>query len=305
VAEASAAMFSGKIRGLEIARELGHPVGEIPPDWFRTAEILRSRPGDVTHETVPELNTIFPVLHCSQEIPCNPCTSVCPQGNIFIAEDDIREVPDYIAAQLQKECTGCEKCVNICPGLAITLVDMRKGDGYATVSIPYEFGRGSINRGDVVTVVDTAGVVLGNVEVSQARLGKTTDRTILVKVQAPHEIARRIAGIQVQDQTATGGLEHFVERLTDDLIVCRCERVTLGEIKAVIQSGVRDLNEIKALTRAGMGARGSQTCNSLIKRAFRELGVPAEAITDNVGRPLFVEVPFGVLAGVEDDYSDL
>jgi sarcosine oxidase, subunit alpha len=301
VAEASAAMFSGKIRGLEMAQVLGVAVGEIPPDWFRTAALLKSRPGKVTAETVPETDTIFPVLHCSQEIPCNPCTSACPQGSIFIPEDDIREVPGYIAAQLQKECTGCEKCVNICPGLAITLVDLRQGDGDATVSIPYEFGRGSIHKGEVVTVVDTAGAVLGNVEVTQARLGKVTDRTLLVKVRAPVEIARRIAGIQVQDQSVSGGLEHYVERLTDDLIVCRCERVTLGEIRAVIESGVRDLNAIKALTRAGMGACGSKTCQSLIKRVFRELGVAPEDVTDNVARPLFVEVPFGVLAGADHD----
>jgi NAD(P)H-nitrite reductase large subunit len=89
-----------------------------------------------------------------------------------------------------------------------------------------------------------------------------------------------------------------VDRLTDDMIVCRCERVTLAEIKAVIQSGVRDMNEIKALTRAGMGACGSKTCSDLIKRAFRELGVPPDEITENVQRPLFVEVPFGILAGV-------
>jgi NAD(P)H-nitrite reductase large subunit len=152
-----------------------------------------------------------------------------------------------------------------------------------------------------VTVVDTAGQPLGNVEVTQARLGKATDRTILVKVRAPVEFARRIAGIQVQDKAVSGGLEHYVERLTDDLIVCRCERVTLGEIRAVIESGVRDINAIKALTRAGMGACGSKTCNSLIKRAFRELGVPLEDVTDNTARPLFVEVPFGVLAGVDHD----
>ena len=45
IAEASAAMFSGKIKGLEIAHALGHNVGEIPPDWYRTAEILKSKPG--------------------------------------------------------------------------------------------------------------------------------------------------------------------------------------------------------------------------------------------------------------------
>ena len=301
IAEASAAMFSGKIRGLEIARALGHDVGEIPPHWFRTAEILKSRPGATTHETVPDHGRVFPVLHCSQEIPCNPCTSVCPQGAIFIDEDDIRHVPDYIAAQLGVECIACEKCVNICPGLAITLVDWRRDEDFALVTIPYEFERGSIHTGDVVTVTDTAGEVLGNVEVVRTRAGKATDRTIMVKVRVPREIATRVAGIRVQEEGVSEPLDHYVERLTDDMIVCRCERVSLAEIKAVIRAGVRDMNEIKAITRAGMGACGGKTCGELIKRAFRELGVPLDEVTENVRRPLFVEVPLGVFAGAAAD----
>jgi sarcosine oxidase subunit alpha len=300
VAEASAAMFSGKIRGLEVARALGCKMVEIPPEWSHTAEILKSRPGEITQETVPENGGVFPVLHCSQEIPCNPCTSICPQGAIYIDENDIRQVPDYIAAQLGTECLGCEKCVTICPGLAITLVDMRQQADYALVTIPYEFERGSLHKGDVVTVVDTSGGVLGNVEVVRTRAGKATDRTILVKVQAPVGIAKRIAGIQIQEEWVSQPLDHYVERLADDDIVCRCERVTLGEIRSVIAAGVRDINEIKALTRAGMGACGSKTCSSLIKQAFRELGVPMDEVTEHVARPLFIEVPMGVLAGVDD-----
>ncbi|MCJ7432017.1 MAG: hypothetical protein MUO77_00875, partial [Anaerolineales bacterium] len=64
--------------------------------------------------------------------------------------------------------------------------------------------------------------------------------------------------------------------------------------------GVHDMNEIKAITRAGMGACGGKTCSSLIKRAFRELSVPMAEVTENVVRPLFVEIPLGILAGMED-----
>lgn len=302
VAEASAAMFSGKIRGLEIARALGYDVPEIPADWFRTSEILRSRPGAITHETIPDDDeAVYPVIHCSQEIPCNPCTSVCSQGAIFIDEHDIRHVPDYIAKQIGKECIACEKCVTICPGLAITLVDMRKqSDETALVTIPYEFGRESLHAGDLVTVTDTGGNALGQVEVVRTRIAKTTDRTMLVKVRASQAIAQKIAGIEVQNREIAAPLEAWVERLTDDLIVCRCERVSLADIKAIIQGGVRDMNEIKAIARAGMGACGGKTCGSLIKRAFRELGVPMAEVTDGTVRPLFVEVPLGVLAGVKE-----
>ncbi len=300
VAEASAAMYSGKIRGLEIARALGRETGEVPMHWRRTADILKSKPGQILEETVPVDEIVYPVLHCSQEIPCNPCTSVCTQGSIFIDEKDIRQVPDYIAKQLGETCIACEKCVTICPGLAITLVDMRKANGDAFVTIPFEFGREAIHQGDTVTVTDTKGNILGDVEVIRVRSGKATDRTVLVKVRAPRLIANRIAGIQVQELKVGEPLDYYIERLTDDLIVCRCERVSLAEIKAVIQSGVRDMNEIKALTRAGMGACGSKTCSSLIKRAFQELGISSEEITPNVSRPLFIEVPLGLLSRARD-----
>jgi sarcosine oxidase, subunit alpha len=273
----------------------------VPPEWFRTAQILKSKPGQVLGETVPDEDEVYPVLHCSQEIPCNPCTSVCSQGAIFIDEQDIRNVPDYIARKLGTTCIACEKCVTVCPGLAITLVDLRKANGSALVTIPYEFGREAIHTGDLVTVTDTNGQVLGDVEVVRVRSGKTTDRTVLVKVRAPREIANLIAGIQVQELQVGEPLDQYVERLTDDMIVCRCERVSLAEIKSVIQSGVRDMNEIKALTRAGMGACGSKTCSSLIERAFKELGVSPDQITPNVSRPLFIEVPLGILARSQDN----
>jgi len=300
IAEASAAMFSGKIVGLKVGRALGYEVGEVPPDWIRTGEILKSKPGETQDEQLPAEadGQIIPVFHCSQEIPCNPCTSVCPQGNIYIDPDDIRKVPQYISERTGKECIGCEKCVTVCPGLAVTLVDYRKA-GDPIVTLAFEFGKEALRKGDVVTVLDTAGNVLGNVRVVQTRIARATDRTMVVKVQAPREVARQIAGILVQQAEVSAPMEQYVERLTDDMIVCRCERVTLGEIKEIIQAGSRDINEIKALTRAGMGACGGKTCQPLILRAFREAGVPAEEVELNVARPLFVEVPLGVFAGLE------
>ncbi|MCX6101464.1 MAG: hypothetical protein NTV92_08650 [Candidatus Bipolaricaulota bacterium] len=58
---------------------------------------------------------------------------------------------------------------------------------------------------------------------------------------------------------------------------------------------------IKTVTRAGMGACGGKTCAVLIARLFREESVPGAEVTENVRRPLFVEVPFGAFAGVEEE----
>ncbi|MBN1977773.1 MAG: FAD-dependent oxidoreductase [Anaerolineae bacterium] len=299
IAEASAAMFTGRIRGLEIARTLGRDVGEVPPEWHRTAELLKSRPGAVVTEDIPKAEAgVFPVFHCSQEIPCNPCESICPLGGIITEGDDILGLPEYVGG----DCSGCARCVAVCPGLAVTLVDYRQDAGHPLVTVPCEFSAEVVGEGDVVTALGTEGAVLGGVEVVKVRAPRFADRALLVQVRAPREIAKQIAGIRSSsaaetladaESTEISGVSSAVED-----IVCRCERVTAGEIRALIRSGVRDMNTIKAVTRAGMGACGGKTCTNLIKRLFREEGVALEEITDNTQRPLFVEVELGAFAGV-------
>jgi sarcosine oxidase subunit alpha len=300
IAEASAAIFSGKIRGLEVARALGHDVGEISPDWYRTADILKSRPGATVHERTPSPETgVFPVIHCNQEIPCDPCTGVCPNGLIEMDETDIRRLPSFAAGKGGKGCTGCERCVAICPGLAITLVDYRKDPEFPTVAIPFEFPKDVLKPGDRVIVEDTEGSPLGQVEVGAVKAIKANDRTVIVKVRAPRAYAKKIAGVRVQPPETGEPLGRYVERTADDTIICRCERVTAGEIRKLIRAGLRDINEIKALTRMSMGPCGAKTCTPLVHRLFREEGVSDAEVVDQPKRPLFVEVPLGIFAGLE------
>lgn len=299
IAEASSAVFAGKIRGLEAARALGHFNGEIPIEWHRSMEILKSKPG----ATVPDRSEegkeegIFPVFHCVQEIPCDPCASACSEQAIYVDPADIRRLPIFIAEALGRECIGCERCVTICPGQAITLVDYRKDPEHPVVTIPYELAREDIKVGGAVTVLDIDGAVLGNVEVTAIHAGKVHDRTVAVKVRAPRSIARKIAGIRAREEPFVTPIAPWVERLEDDAIVCRCERVTASALRALIHRGYRDMSEIKAVTRAGMGACGGATCSSLIRRLFWEEGVAEAEISSPARRPLFMETPLGAFAG--------
>jgi sarcosine oxidase, subunit alpha len=307
IAEASAAIFSGKIRGLEVARALGLGVGEISPDWYMTAEVLKSKPGLTLEEEIPsDWSGVRPVLHCVQEIPCDPCTAVCPRELIAIDPSDIRKLPAFSEGAPGRGCTGCEKCVAVCPGLAITLVDGRKDPELPTVVIPYEFLTERIREGDRVVVQDTSGGRLGEVEVVGVKALKANDRTVLVKIRAPRAYAAKIAGIRVQPEAESEPLERWIERTADDTIICRCERVTAGEIRKLIRAGARDISQIKALTRTSMGSCGAKTCTPLLHRLFREEGVLEAGITDQPKRPLFMEVPLGVFAGVasEEEIDD-
>ncbi len=52
----------------------------------------------------------------------------------------------------------------------------------------------------------------------------------------------------------------------NDLIICRCEEITKGEILEALEGGHRDLNDIKRVTRAGMGLCQGKTCKRLVSR---------------------------------------
>ncbi len=295
IAEASSAMFSGRIAGLTIARELGLEDEPVPDEWRRKAEILRSRPGpdeEPDYSVYPETG-VTPIIHCTQQIPCNPCASVCKQGAIAIPGDGFLERPVITG----EECIGCNRCLYICPGLAITLVDYREDPDNPIVSLPYEVYNHPYQVGDKVVLTDYQGRPLAEAEIIKTSLTKASRKTQLVKVKVPKQIAKRAAGFTIQPAELTEPKDEIVAgEMPDEAVVCRCERVTAGEIRALIRAGVRDFNQLKAVSRASMGACGYKTCESLILQLFRSEGVPLDEVTLNTVRPVFVEAPLGVFA---------
>ncbi|MFH1930692.1 MAG: FAD-dependent oxidoreductase, partial [Pseudomonadota bacterium] len=287
IAEASSAMFNGKIAGLEIARVLGKEDKPVPKEWYEKAALLKSPPGPITtppEDSSPETG-ITPVTHCHQQIPCNPCVSVCKQEVIHIPGDSLLEKPEIA----NNECIGCNKCLFVCPGLAISLVDYREDPDNPVVSLAYEVYNYEYKEGDSVILADYEGNLLGEAIVIDAVISKKSRKTQIIKVRVPNDIAKRVAGFRVQkEEDVMPTHKVLVDRVPDDAIVCFCERVTAGEIRKLIRLGIRDLNQMKAITRAGMGACGSKTCENLILQMFKEEGAPLEEVTLNTMRPVFV-----------------
>ena len=84
----------------------------------------------------------------------------------------------------------------------------------------------------------------------------------------------------------------------DNIIICRCEEVTLGEIKQAIREGARDVTGIKRRTRAGMGLCQGRTCEKLIQQIIKEeLGKKVEEIGTSTFRPPVRPVTFSTLGG--------
>jgi sarcosine oxidase, subunit alpha len=165
-------------------------------------------------------------------------------------------------------------------------VDYREDEEYPTVSIPFEFFPEMASEGTVMTLTDRLGKIVGKYPVKT--ILRRGNKTYLVKFQVPDKISRIVAGIRIQEGMSILSFfgccfkheydDSFLtvlsfifsdagfaapeivadkEILTDDAIVCRCERVTAGEIRRAIRSGIRDFNELKHVTRAGMGACGT------------------------------------------------
>ena len=309
IAEASSAMFNGKITGLKIVQHFKPDTKDIPQSWYKKAEVLQSPPGPVITEPVKieHINTepvdkiktsennsgVFPVIHCKQEIPCNPCSTVCPENSIKMLGDPITGLPNFDGS-----CKGCLKCLTICPGLAITLVDYRKIKENPVVSIPYEISNIEIKKNDTIALMDIDGNPLGISNVLGARATKYSDRTWIIRVKVPEEIAQKVVGFTIQDKKSSRQITETIplDHIQDDEIVCLCERVTAGQIKYLVQQGMTDMNQIKAVSRAGMGPCGYKTCENLMKQIFNAEKIAQKDIVNNIRRPLFVEVPLGKFA---------
>lgn len=80
-------------------------------------------------------------------------------------------------------------------------------------------------------------------------------------------------------QEALKNIGPYVEEADDDLLVCRCEEVTKGEIRRVIHSGLLTIEELRRFLRCGMGLCQGQTCGGLTRRLVaKELHVPVTDI---------------------------
>ena len=83
----------------------------------------------------------------------------------------------------------------------------------------------------------------------------------------------------------------------DDMIVCRCEEVTVADIKNAIKEGARDIVGVKRRTRAGMGLCQGRTCEKLVSQIITsELGISPKDAGTSSARPPVRPVTFGELA---------
>ena len=87
--------------------------------------------------------------------------------------------------------------------------------------------------------------------------------------------------------------------IADDVLVCRCEEITAGQIRRAVAEGHTDTNQVKFLTRCGMGPCQGRQCNdSVAYLVAAATGQAVEAVGGYRVRPPVKPLPLGALAGL-------
>jgi len=87
----------------------------------------------------------------------------------------------------------------------------------------------------------------------------------------------------------------------DDVIACRCEEVTVAQIRRAARLGAQGPNQAKAFTRCGMGPCQGRICGPTVSAVMADtLGRPIEDIGAYRPRAPYKPITLGALAGVEE-----
>lgn len=112
---------------------------------------------------------------------------------------------------------------------------------------------------------------IGGADVAELS-GRRAALSVLEDLGRPDHIRqRRIEAALVKHARFRAGIEaaypfpqHLIAGIDDALMVCRCEGVSAGEIKANhVKTGAPEMNRLKAFTRVGMGRCQGRVCGAV------------------------------------------
>jgi NADPH-dependent 2,4-dienoyl-CoA reductase/sulfur reductase-like enzyme len=87
-----------------------------------------------------------------------------------------------------------------------------------------------------------------------------------------------------------------------DTVICRCEQVTLGQVREAISYGAQSVSDVKNLARTGMGNCQGRTCGSIVAQILAaETGRAVEDVQYLTVRPPVHPLPLGVIEEYEQE----
>ena len=94
----------------------------------------------------------------------------------------------------------------------------------------------------------------------------------------------------------------YIPAPDDDMLICRCEEITKGEIRRAVHEGMWTLTEIRRYLRTGMGLCQGQTCAKLVKGIVaRELGLPQSELEPATSRAPMRPTEMRIMANDAED----
>jgi bacterioferritin-associated ferredoxin len=152
-----------------------------------------------------------------------------------------------------------------------------------------------------MTGVDGAGAAMleGHLAglAAAAKLGHVDAATLraeIARAAGPRHRARRFGTMLNTLFAPRPGLDALT---TDEALICRCEEVTAGQVRAKIQAGASELDALKTWTRIGQGPCQGRTCGPLLARLLaRETGRPVADAGSLHVRPPLKPIPLGSIA---------
>jgi Fe-S-cluster-containing hydrogenase component 2 len=134
-----------------------------------------------------------PIIECIEQIPCNPCETVCNRNLIKVGKP-ITNCPRLIDPDC--ECTGCAQCIIICPGLAVFIVDKTFSEKEASISLPYE-ELPLPEEGENIIGVNRAGKAVCKGRVHKVLSSKKFSNTNVVTIVIPKDFADNVRHFRV------------------------------------------------------------------------------------------------------------
>ena len=84
--------------------------------------------------------------------------------------------------------------------------------------------------------------------------------------------------------------------MDENTIICRCSDVTLADVRRLIAQGYTSMDEIKRITRLGMGPCQGKTCSQLLIRELAAAGTAPTEQKPQTTRPPAVGVRMELIA---------
>ena len=287
IGEGTSAVLRGKQAAYEVAQNLG-----IRFNYDEYLDISRQYIDSQQHPVrvldkpnLPDHERMFAKpfvqLDCLFGFACNPCSFSCPQGAITKSSTNTTPTVDY------SKCIGCMQCVNHCPGLAIFGYDLNKN----VLFLPVEY---EVTEGAEVFLIDNNGKPVGEGVIEKVL--KKSNKTDVVRVKATDisgEALVAARGFILKDRYPKPLEFKPLQEVDGKTYVCHCEDVDLDTIlKAIGDRKYISVDELKHITRMGMGPCRGKRCVSRARQILRAHGI--ELVGESSPRaPLANQVTLG------------